>query len=421
MTETSNSSAHTSVTSPTSGVGSEGLYIPGSATNGTTPVDTDAPAQTGWKRSIPSTWAEVPWRTILATVGVVLGTYVLIVVILAASRIVTWVVIAGFLAIVLSPMVSRVEQRVGGRRSMATGIVVLATLVVLLGTVALFIMPVRTQLVQIITDLPGTVHDAANGRGPMGHLVTKLHVENYIKDNEATLTRAATRLSSSSFEVAKQAASAVFAFVTILLITFFFLSQSAAIGRFALNLMPMRRRASAQRIGADAAAAVSGYVIGNLIISLIAGVAAFIWLFALGIPNPIVLALFVAVADLIPLVGATLGAAVCVIAAFLQTPTIGIVTIIFFVIYQQVENGLIYPSIMARKVKVNPLVVILSMLLAVELFGMLGALLAVPVSGALQVVASAIRQERTRDQLVLPDSVTEPLDLGTGSDPKATA
>ncbi|HEY4611339.1 MAG TPA: AI-2E family transporter, partial [Ilumatobacteraceae bacterium] len=202
-----------------------------------------------------------------------------------------------------------------------------------------------------------------------------------------------------------------FAFVTIILLTFLFLSQSAAIAKTAKTLVPHRRRASAERIAADAASAVSGYVIGNFIISAIAGAAAFICLVALGIPSPVVLALWVAFADLIPLVGATLGAAVCAIAAYLHSPTAGIITIIFFVVYQQIENGVIYPWIMARKVKVNPLVILLSVLLAVEVFGMLGALLAVPVSGALQVVVIAVRQERAREQLVLPDNFAEGVDL----------
>ena len=152
-------------------------------------------------------------------------------------------------------------------------------------------------------------------------------------------------------------------------------------------------------------------MIGNFIISAIAGAAAFICLVALGVPSPVVLALWVAFADLIPLVGATLGAAVCAIAAYLHSPTAGIITVIFFVVYQQIENGVLYPWIMARRVHVNPLVILLSVLLAVEVFGMLGALLAVPVSGAIQVVVIAVRQERQREQLVLPDNFAEGVDL----------
>jgi predicted PurR-regulated permease PerM len=341
---------------------------------------------------------------------VLVATYVLIIRLLAAQRILVWILLAGFMAVVLAPLVARVDRRLGGRRALATGVVMIATLVVIVGTVALFIMPVRTQLVHIITDLPGTVHDAANGKGPVGHIVQRLHIEKYIKDNEGKLTRAADRLSESSFEAARQVASAIFAFVTITLITFFFLVQSAAIGHATLNLLPYRRRGPAQRIASDAAGAVSGYVIGNLIISVIAGVAAFICLLAVGVPSPVVLALFVAVADLIPLVGATLGAAVCVIAAYLHNPTAGIISVVFFIVYQQVENGVIYPWIMARKVNVSPLAILLSVLVAVELFGIVGALLAVPVSGALQVVVTSIRQERRREQFVLPDNYVQTAD-----------
>ena len=379
----------------------DGLYIPGTISPQHAET-ADAQAAT-----TATTWADVPWRTIVATVGVVVATYASLHLLLAAMRIVVWIAIAGFMAIVLAPLVGRLHRRFGGRRTLATGTVVLAALMVLVGVIALFIMPVRTQLVNIITDLPGTVHDAANGRGPVGNIVQKLHLENYVKSNEDELARAADRLSESGFEAAQTVARAVFAFVTITLLTFLFLSQSAAIGRAAQSIVPYRRRASARRIAADAAAAVSGYVIGNLIISLIAGVAAFVCLVALGVPSPVVLALFVAFADLIPLVGATLGAAVCVIASYLHSPTAGLISVIFFVVYQQIENGVLYPWIMARKVNVNPLGILVSVLLAAEVFGIVGALLAVPVSGALLVIVTAVRQEMQHEHLVLPDNFAE--------------
>jgi predicted PurR-regulated permease PerM len=370
------------------------------------------PADTSDDKDV-RTWSAVPWRTIVGAVGVVLATFLLLYLIVATARIVTWVAIAGFFAIVLAPLVKRVEHRVGERRTLATGIVVFSTLAVTLGVVALFVLPVRTQLFNIVNDLPGTVRDAADGRGPVGNLVKKLNLVDYVKDNEAELARAADRLDSSAFETAQTALSATLAFISITLITFLFLSQSSAIGRAFIGLIPRRRRTSVKRAALEAAGAVSGYVIGNLLISLVAGVSAFICLVAFGVPSPVVLALFVAFADLIPLVGAAIGAAVAVVAAYLHSPTAGLVALIFFVVYQQVENGVLYPWVMARKVKVNPLVVLLSVLLAVEIFGILGALLAVPASGALQVIVKAVRQERAREQLVLPDNVGEPLDLET--------
>src|SRR4029079_15773846 len=383
----------------------EGLFLPSHVAPGLSDPG-DVPS-----RPNQTSWADVPWRTIIASVGVVVVTYGLLMLLLAATRIITWVLIAGFMAIVLAPLVSRLDRRLGGRRHIAPATVVIGTLVVAFGAIALFVMPVRTQLVDIITDLPGTVHQGADGRGPVGNLVQRLHVENYIKDNEDNLAAAADRLSGSTFDIVKGVASAAFAFVTIILLTFLFLSQSAAIANAAKNLLPHRRRPSAERIAADAASAVSGYVIGNFTITAIAVSAAFICLVALGVPSPVVLALWVAFADLIPLVGATLGAAVCVIAAYVHSATAGIITLVFFIVYQQIENGVLYPWIMARKVKVNPLVILLSVLLAVEVFGLIGALLAVPVSGALQVVVIAIRQEHQREQLVLPDNFDAGVDL----------
>ena len=352
-------------------------------------------------------WGDVPWRTIIAVVGIVVATYILLTLLLQAVRIIAWVATAGFFAIVLAPLVGRVQHRVGDRRGLATGVVVFTTLFTLIGLLTLFILPVRTQLVNILTDLPGTVHDAARGRGPVGNLVTKLHVESYVKDNESKLANAAQKLSDSKFSTLATIFNAALAFITVTLITFLFLSQSAAIGGAAINLVPHRRRNSIRRIAVEAAAAVSGYVIGNLIISLIAGGTAFICLVSLGVPSPVVLALWVAFADLIPLVGATIGAAVGVLAAYLYSPTAGIVSLVFFIVYQQVENGVIYPWIMARKVNVNPLVVLLSVLAGAELFGILGALLAVPVSGATLVIVKSARLEYQREGLILPPDMTD--------------
>jgi len=353
------------------------------------------------------TWSNVPWRTIVASVAVLLGTYVLLTVVLATVRILAWVAIAGFLAIVLAPAVRFVQRLLGGRRTLAACLVMFTALAATLGVLTLFLLPVRNQLIDIITDLPGTVQRAADGKGPIGQLVTRLHIESYVQDNEAQLVDAAEKLSDRPIDTAQSVLSAAFALVSILLMSTLFLTQSGPMGRAFLGVVPPRRRATARIIAADAAGAVSGYMVGNLLVSLIAGVSAFVCLTALGVPSPVVLALWVAFADLIPLVGATIGAAACVLAAYLHSPAAGLIALIFFVIYQQIENGVIYPWLMARKVQVNPLVVLLSVLLAVELFGIVGALLAVPVSGALQVIVKAVRQERPLEQLLLPDSLAE--------------
>jgi hypothetical protein len=130
------------------------------------------------------------------------------------------------------------------------------------------------------------------------------------------------------------------------------------------------------------------------LISVICGGLTFVVLLILGIPFAGLIALFVGLADLVPLVGATLGGAVAVLAGFLHSTTAGIVVLVFFVVYQQLENHLLQPLIFARTVKLNPLAVIVAILLGVELLGVLGALLAIPVAGMIQVILRDVWDHR---------------------------
>jgi len=348
-------------------------------------------------------WSDVPWRTIVASVLVVVATYVLVQLVLAALTVLGLVVISGFLAIVLAPLVRRVEAHIGGRRTVATAIVVLSSALGLVGVIALFVWPVRTQLITSITDLPGTIEAAGRGRGPFGSLVSKLNLSEYVQDNQTSLTRAAERLRGSNIELVQVVVTAIIAFITIVVVAFAFLLQAPALAAGAISLVPHRRQEAVRRVGAEIGHAISGYMIGNLLISLVAGATAFVTLLLLGVPSPVVLALWVAFADLIPLVGATLGALVAVFAAFLHNSTAGVVAVIFFIVYQQFENSVLQPAVMSRTVRVSALVVILSVLLGVELFGIVGALLAIPVAGSVQIVVKAIRDERMRDRLHLAE------------------
>jgi predicted PurR-regulated permease PerM len=161
-----------------------------------------------------------------------------------------------------------------------------------------------------------------------------------------------------------------------------------------LTLIPDRHRDRVRIVAGDSARAVSGYMLGNLLISLVAGLCTYVFLLIVGVPSAEVLALWVAFADLIPMVGATLGAIPTVAVAFLHSTPAGIATLIFYVIYQQFENHVLQVTIMSRTLDVNPLTVLVSVLAGVELFGFLGALLALPVAGVLQVVVRNLYDER---------------------------
>jgi len=350
-----------------------------------------------------SPWREVPWRTIVAAIGVLLATALALLVVYLSSRVLLWVAIAGFFAVVLSGPVGFLEQRCHLRRSLAIGVVVGLTLATVAGVMALFVMPVRTQLLQVLSDMPGTVGQAVNGEGPLGRVVYRLHLEGPVRDNQTWLLDRAARLEASLPGMAARTAQGAVTVLTITVMTCLLLGQSAAIGRSASLLVPVRHRGWVTVTTRDAGRAVSGYMIGNLLISLCAGVATFAFLLVLGVPAAIVLALFVAVADLVPLVGATVGAAAAVLGALLVSPEAGIAAIVFFVIYQQFENFVLAPMVMARTVRINPLVTLLSVLLGVELFGFDGALLAVPLAGALNVIVKELWCHRPTapDELVV--------------------
>jgi predicted PurR-regulated permease PerM len=147
---------------------------------------------------------------------------------------------------------------------------------------------------------------------------------------------------------------------------------------------------------------VGGYVTGNLLISVIAGTAATIVLLILGVPFAVALGVLVAVLDLVPLAGATLAAIIVSAVAFLDSLTSGIVVVVFFVVYQQLENHLLQPVVYGRTVQLSPLVVLISILIGAEVAGILGALGAIPIAGAFQVViVDALRHRRERREELL--------------------
>ena len=367
------------------------------------PPTADASSEDGTAATgATQTWADVPWRTIWATIASVAAFGLLAITVYLASRIVIWIAIAGFFAVVLSRPVGWLQTRAHMRRGVAVGVVVLGAIGIFAGLVALFILPVRSQLVAVLTDLPGTVRQAADGRGPVGRLVTELHLEQLVKRNQESLTKAASSVDRALPGLVGSALQALLAVITIVVTTCLMLTQSEPIGRAVVRVLPVRHRGLMVDVAHDAARSVSGYMIGNLLISLCAGVAAFVLLLLLGVPSPAVLALWVAFADLIPLVGATLGALAAVFGAFSVSPTAGIIAVVFFALYQQFENSVLTTMVMARTVRVNPLAVLLSVVVGVELFGFVGALLALPVAGAIGVVVKEIfRRHPRQDELII--------------------
>jgi predicted PurR-regulated permease PerM len=336
----------------------------------------------------------VPVRTIAATIGMVLATVVAVLVVMRVERVLVWLAVSLFLTTALWPVVAFVQRRTRLPRSAAVLAVFVLAMLVIAGIGTLMIAPVVTQGRDFFANLPDYVAQARAGRGPVGELVTRFNLDQLAARNEAKLRQGAAGLGGSAAHVLGIIANTLAGVASIVVITFLMLVEGPRLLAGGLNAVEGRRRSRIEQVGRDCAHAVTGYMAGNLVISVICGVLTFIALTVLGVPYAGVIAVFVAVADLIPLVGATIGAVVAVAVAFLHSVPAGIGTAVFFLVYQQLENHLLQPLILSRTVKINALAVLVSILVGVELAGILGALLAIPVAGIVQVLLRDLYDHR---------------------------
>jgi predicted PurR-regulated permease PerM len=204
--------------------------------------------------------------------------------------------------------------------------------------------------------------------------------------------------------------SAAVKLIAVLSITFFLLLDGERLTTFIFGLMKPEREARWRTVARQVYGAVAGYVAGNLIISVVAGLVTYATLELLGVPFAVPLSVLVAFLDLIPLVGATIGAVVVgLVTLFVDFPTATIVWIIVAIVYQQAENHIVQPIVYRETVDVRPLVVIVSILIGAALLGVLGALVAIPVAATVQIILrdwwERRQQHRVADHVVLPSDV----------------
>jgi predicted PurR-regulated permease PerM len=325
-------------------------------------------------------------RTVLLVVGILVASAIMLEIVWIARHVISWIFIAVFLALALNPAVDRLQGRIH-RRGLATGIVYIAALVAIAGISLLFIPTLVNQVNDFAHKVPDYLDDITKGRGRLGFLQEKYHLVD--KARKALREGGASKLlgiSGTALAVAKGVVTAVVATVTIAFMTFFMLLEGPSwLERFYSLFKPSQRRRW-ERVGGEIYRTVGGYVTGNLLISLIAGGLTALVLWLTHVPYALALGLIVAILDLIPLAGATIAAIIVGSVAFLHGITAGIIVVVFFIVYQQVENHLLQPIVYGRTVQLSPLAVLISVLIGAELAGVLGALAAIPVAGSLQVI-----------------------------------
>jgi predicted PurR-regulated permease PerM len=347
----------------------------------------------------------VPLTTIVVAVAVAIGLIdlnaALIVGLWILRKIVLYIVIAFFLTLLFTPLI-RLLRRHGMSQGVAATIVFVGGLLIILGLVYLFVSPLVSSAVHFGHQIPNLIKNARKGRGPLGRLVYRLHLQKYLSEGSATLTKQLTKVlkPATALSVGAAALSDLVTLGAIAVLTLFTMLESPRLWNGFLSFFRPATSLRLESVINESIRSVSGYMLGNFLTSLIAGVVSGVTLAILGVPFALLLGAFVALVDLLPLIGGLLaGVPVVVIAAIHSVPA-GIVMLVVFLVYQQVENHLLNPVIMSRTVRLNPFWVLLAVLVGAALGGKIGgdlgtfvgALIGIPLGGALQVVGREIRR-----------------------------
>ena len=326
---------------------------------------------------------DVPTRTIVRVIALVLAAAAAVKIVGAVSHVLTWIAVSVFLAVAVEPVVRVTE------RWMSRTWAVLAVFTGLLTLVALFlavlIIPIATQVDDLRDAAPGYLQRLERNQ-TIRDLNQRYKLVQKAQD-------AAKQAPARVFGAAGRFVSGVVATLTVLFLTLFLMFELPAMSRGVLSLLTEDQAARVRLVSADVNKSIGGYVLGNLAISVIAGATVGISLWILGVPYAAALAVFMGVCDLVPLVGATVGALAAIGVAFAaQGVTAGIVMIVVNVVYQQFENHILQPIVYRKTVQLSAFLVLVAVLIGGELMGVLGALVAIPIAGSIQLVVRELRK-----------------------------
>lgn len=328
----------------------------------------------------------VPIRTMLAVVGSVVVTVIGVEILIRLHQVVVWTLVACFLAAVLHPPVTFLVRRLRVRRSLAALMVFLFGTALFAGLGYAFVKPLADQVNVAVNDFPGYVADARAGRGTVGHLVKKYQLDTYVDQHQPDLKKALTKAEKPAVHLATGLLNTLTALATIIVMTFLVLIDGPALLRTGLAVLSKPNEERVATVVRDVVRAVAGYTGGVLGLRVLAGLGAYVALWALGIPFRGVLALWIGFATLIPLVGIVIGVIPAAVAGFIHSTTAGFAIVVIVLGLYLVQNRTLGKWINVRTIALSPLAVAVSLLAGFQLLGFLGALLAIPAGGVIHVV-----------------------------------
>lgn len=317
-------------------------------------------------------------------------TYGLVELLIRARAVLIIIGLAVFIAAGLDPVVGWLV-----RHRMPRWAAVVTVIACVLGIIAAFlaaaIPPMTAEITALTHQIPHYMHSLQDRSSELGKLNMKYHVQQRLTK---LITSRGSSLIGGVLGAGELVLSTATSILTVLVLSVYFLAGLPRIKLFAYQLVPHSRRPRVILIGDEILAKIGGYLLGNFLTSVIAGTGTFLWMLAFGIPYPILLGLFVALLDLIPVIGSTIGGAVVTLVALTVSLPVAIGTLVFYIGYRLAEDYLIVPRIMGRTVEVPAILSLVAVLIGAVLLGIVGALVAIPVAAAIRLLLQEITIRR---------------------------
>ncbi len=354
----------------------------------------------------------VPLASILTAAGVVVGLYLAGKVLYAIRDVVFLFLTASLTAVIVDPLVVILERRVH-RRGLAVLVVTAWTLLVAVGLIFLFGYPLLHALTRFAEHLPQYLQNMQQGHGWIGRVARKYHILAWYRRELPRIESFAKNLAGPAIRVGKGAVTLVLALALEYTLMLLLLLEGPRMRTTILNALPRDKAEHARSLGAEISSSLFGFLLGDLITSVIAGVLVLVTLALLGVPYPFLWAIWVALVDFLPQVGGALAGIPTILFAFTRSFFAGVVTLVLFLAYTQLENHVLNPLIMSKTVKLSPLLIFSAVLIGADFGvfvggpfgGFVAALLAIPVAGSIQIVVRDVW--RSMVSLHGPEEATE--------------
>ncbi|PIZ62400.1 hypothetical protein COY17_02575 [Candidatus Saccharibacteria bacterium CG_4_10_14_0_2_um_filter_52_9] len=317
------------------------------------------------------------------------GTIVLLMAAQKAAHALLLIFIAFFLALALNAPVHWLSIRLPGKRrgsrSLATSLSFLIVVLFLGGFIASIAPPLVRQTESFVNAAPSLVKDFRKQDSGTGRLIRKYHLEKQVDTFSRQLSERLKHAAGAAFSTVQKIGSSAFALLTILVLTFMMLVEGPRWLAFFRDTIPDRHHSKADRLMRDMYRVIQGYVNGQVTLAALASLLIMPAILLLHISYPVALMVVVFICGLIPMVGHTIGAIIVTLVALFHSTSAAIIILIYYILYQQLENILIQPRIQANSTNMSPLLVFMSVVIGVSFGGLFGGLVAIPVAGCLRI------------------------------------